>query len=41
MITSSLRAVVRRVMEKLIKDGKVETVESEKKNMGRLYKLPT
>jgi hypothetical protein len=34
------RALVRREMEKLIKEGKVVAVESEKKNIGKLYKLP-
>lgn len=34
------RAIVRREMEKLIVEKKVEAVKSEKKNVGKLYKLP-
>jgi hypothetical protein len=34
------RAIVRREMEKLISEKKVEAVKSEKKTIGKLYKLP-
>jgi hypothetical protein len=36
-----LRALVRREMAKLIEEGKVVAVESEKKNIGKLYKPTT
>jgi len=35
------RQLVRARMAKLIQEKKVEAVESEKKNIGKLYKLPT